>query len=187
MLRIVVDEKGELWPDPLAQAPGRGAYLCLSPSCLSRTRKGLRAIRAKQPHARPDWDALCARIVAALAAAIEARMRHARPQAAIGRDAVMRRMWYPAPLIVVLARDAGEALVRQVGRAVEQRRAAGDPVELVEGPPADVLGAWFGRTRLAVVGLESGLGAPIVRWLAWLARLGATEWWKKETHGKETA
>ncbi len=187
MLRIVVDASGGIWPDPLARAPGRGAYLCLAPECLRRTPKGLRAIRGKQPHAHPDWPALSERIVAALAALVEARLRRAQPQAALGRDAVLRRIWYPPPLVVLLARDAGEALARQVGQAVAKRREAGRPVELVSGPPAAVLGSWLGRDRLAVVGVDGGIGAPLARWIAWLDRLDAEDWWKKGSHGQEVS
>ena len=185
MLRIVVDDVGELWPDPLARAPGRGAYLCLDPECMRRMPRALRGIRSKQPHARPDWIRLRARIATVLAAAVEARMRHARPQAALGRDAVMRRIWYPAPLVVMLADDAGEALARQIGQAVERRRKAGRETRLMIGPPATVLGAWLGRERLAVVSLEGRFGEPVVRWLTWLGRLGAKDWWKKGSHGQE--
>ncbi|RME80941.1 MAG: YlxR family protein [Zetaproteobacteria bacterium] len=171
MLRLVVDAEGEIWPDVWAKAPGRGAYHCLRPECLRRSAKRLAAMRAKFPSVRADWPRLRARILASLDQAIALRMRQARPKAAIGKDAASRRLGYNQNLVVVVAKDAGEALQRWLDAALAWRKAEGYRTELVSGCTKRELGAWLGREAVAVVAFPAQIAAPLARWLQWRAWL----------------
>ncbi|MDX8402518.1 MAG: YlxR family protein [Mariprofundaceae bacterium] len=156
LLRLVVDAEGGIWPDVLQRAPGRGAYLCLRPECLRRMRdRDLRGVRGAKvgPGA---WKLLRARALEALDAVIGRSCQRLRARAAIGRDAVMRRMWKNTPMLVLLARDAGEALRRQVRDALDKRRESGAPAVLIEVPSASGLGGWFVRSRVGVAALDDG-------------------------------
>ncbi|MES0372145.1 MAG: YlxR family protein, partial [Mariprofundaceae bacterium] len=46
MLRLVVDDEGQVWPDLQQKAPGRGTYLCMQKACLENlSDKRLGALR----------------------------------------------------------------------------------------------------------------------------------------------
>ena len=176
-MRLVVDQDGLVWPDLLQQAPGRGSYLCMREDCLRRMHeRTFRGLKAKFPGLKDDWKGLRSRMLKALCARMVMLLRSMRRDASLGRDAVMQRMWNNAPLVVLLARDAGEALQRQISMAVEKRRAAGARTILVCALDAGLLGESFARERLAVVGFDEGRQtAELVKNCAWLERLEGIE------------
>ncbi|RMG91008.1 MAG: DUF448 domain-containing protein [Zetaproteobacteria bacterium] len=176
-MRLVVDQDGLIWPDLLQQAPGRGFYLCMGKDCLRRMHNGtFHRLKGKFPKLRGDWKALRLRMLKALDLRIVMLLRSMRTGASLGRDAVLQRMWNNAPLVVVLARDAGEALVRQIAMAVEKRRAAGARTVVVHALDTRRLGEPFARERLAVVGFDEGrLTTELVKNCAWLERLEGIE------------
>jgi len=173
MLRLVMDEAGRLWPDVRQQAPGRGTYLCMDRACLMRMNdKRMRVLAGKFPGVAPDWEGLCLRMSEALRRRVAELARGMRPVASLGRDAVMERMWNNAPLAVLMAEDAGDALRRQLMAAVDKRRAAGLHTRVLRVPGAGWLAELFGRELLAVVAVEeSRRVAEMVKNCVWLGRL----------------
>ncbi|RMH62114.1 MAG: YlxR family protein [Zetaproteobacteria bacterium] len=173
MLRLVMDEAGVLWPDLRQRAPGRGTYLCMRKACLARMNdKRMRALSGKFPGVVADWSALCRRIADVLTRQVRDTARRLRAKAALGRDAVMQRMWNNTPLVVLLADDAGEALRRQVHDAVEKRRADAGRTILLRVPGDGWLAGVFDRGLLSVAALEaSGQTAGMVENCVWLGRL----------------
>jgi len=169
MLRLVVDEAGQLWPDMLQKAPGRGVYLCMREACLKQLHdKRLRGLRLKPRPALPQAEVLIQRIREALVRHMMQLLSRLRAAAAVGRDAVMHRMWNNAPLLLLLAADAGDALRRQVDDAVAKRRAAGHETNVVTAPEAVLLGQGLGRERVSVAVLEcSALSARMEKLCTW--------------------
>lgn len=154
MLRLVVDEAGQIWPDVLQKAPGRGTYLCMRKECLSQlSDKRLGMLKQHFAVRLPQSDDLMSRTAAALELLIKQQFNRLRQDAAVGRDAVMHRMWKNRPLLIVLAIDAGDALIRQVHDAVEKRDASGLKTGLIEGFSSDFLALCFGRDRVSTVAL----------------------------------
>ncbi len=175
MLRLVVDGEGVIWPDVMQRAPGRGSYLCLRAECIRRMRdKSLRGVRGAS--AANDWRSLRERIVAALDAVIVRACQRLRPRMAIGRDAVMRRMWKNTPLLLLLAGDAGAALRRQALDALEKRREGGDRAVCVPVADTATLGRWLGRERVAVAALDDAPETKkLKRFCIWHGCLNGTE------------
>jgi len=173
MLRLVVDEAGEVWPDLMQQAPGRGVYHCLGERCLKATNdKRLQALRRDFPQAKADWKSLHAKLQTQLAERMRAVIERQRMRASVGRDAVMHRMWNNAPLLILLAEDAGDALRRQVRDAADKRRTAGQKTQLASVPSVGWLGKALHREQVAVVGLEgSAATAGLEQYCAWYGRL----------------
>jgi len=171
MLRLVVDEAGQLWPDMLQKAPGRGVYLCMREACLRQLQdKRLRGLRLKPRPALPQAEELLRRIREALAGHLVQLLFRLRAAAAVGRDAVMHRMWNNTPLLLLLAVDAGDALRRQVDDAVAKRRDAGCRTDVVTAPEASLLGQGLGREKVSVAGLEcSALSARLEKLCTWYA------------------
>lgn len=169
MLRLVVDEAGQLWPDMVQKAPGRGVYLCMRETCLRQLHdKRLKGLRLKPRPVLPQAGVLIRRIREALARHIVQLLSRLRATAAVGRDAVMHRMWNNAPLLLLLAVDAGDALRRQVDDAVAKRRAAGHETNVVVSPEASLLGQGLGREKVSVAVLEcSALSARVEKLCAW--------------------
>jgi len=164
MLRLVADA-GQLWPDILQQAPGRGIYHCMREECLgSMNDKRLRVL--KMPGVQ--WQALRQRLLEALERQLRLMFSRLRIKAAIGRDAVIHRLWSNAPLSLLLAEDAGDAIVRQVRDAVQKRQEAGQASLLVPAPDAAWLGEMLGRERVAVVGFDaSAMVEKVNRYCTW--------------------
>lgn len=173
MLRLVVDDAGIIWPDLLQKAPGRGTYLCMQESCLGRLNdKRLGALRQRFLLQLPQYASLRQRIEEVLVKQIGRYLSAMRGGADAGRDAVMHRMWKNGPLLVVLASDAGEALVRQIGDAVARRREAGEEVMLLDMLPGALLSEVFQRERLSVVAMErTAATAKLQQLCAWYGRL----------------
>lgn len=177
MLRLVVDDDGQVWPDLLQKAPGRGIYHCMSKACLARMNdKRLQALKARFRIALPQWTALLLRMRAALQQQLERMCSLQRGSAAIGRDAVMRRLWNNAPLLLLRAPDAGAALVRQVDDGVSKRAEAGYCSELVNVPSRQWLGEMFGRDDVSIVAMDAAGAAFAVadrlkKYCVWYGRI----------------
>jgi len=173
MLRLVVDDAGQIWPDLRQAAPGRGTYLCMRKQCLSEmSDKQLQRLKAKFSIVLPQWDDLHQRLINGLQKALEQIFSRLRPKIDIGRDAVMHRLWNNTPQIVICAADAGDALVRQIDDAVAKRRQAGQVAAIVNAESAVWLGSMFGREKVAVAGLD---GAPMTeklkQYCVWLGHV----------------
>ncbi len=157
LLRLVADDSGAVWPDLKQQAQGRGAYLCLRPECLSRiTDRRLGGLVKSLGARQVRWNELRARILERLDEAIARHLRRWRTAVRPGRDAVMRRIWNNAPLVILLATDAGEALKRQVREALDRRAAENAAWELIELPSGQDLARWLEREKLSVLALDDG-------------------------------
>ncbi len=157
MLRLVLDAEGLFWPDLLQKAPGRGVYLCMSELCLDKiSDRRLQSLKAKFPLSFPQWDGLQQRLKGGLERQLEQMFTRLRVNAAIGRDAVMHRLWNNAPLLLLQAEDAGDAVVRQIGDAMEKRQQAGHISGLVSVPSRSWLGEMLGREYVAVTGIDAG-------------------------------
>jgi len=156
MLRFVVDDKGLLWPDLQQKAPGRGVYHCMNEACLERMNdKRLQALKAKFEIELPQWNAVLQRIESALQQQLKRMLTRQRSKAAIGRDAVMHRLWNNTPLMLLRATDAGDALIRQSNDGLEKRTQAGHKSLLVSVLSRQGLGEMFGRDDVAIVALDA--------------------------------
>jgi len=156
MLRFVVDDEGVLWPDLQQKAPGRGVYHCMDEACLVRMNdKRLQALKVKFTIVLPQWEALLQRVESALQQQLKRILTRQRSKAAIGRDAVMHRLWNNAPLMLLRAQDAGDALMRQSDDGLEKRAQAGSQSMLVSVMSRQWLGEMFGRDDVAIVALNA--------------------------------
>ena len=168
MLRLVADD-GQLWPDILQQAPGRGVYHCMRHTCLAGMNdRRLRALKV----AGLQWSELRLRIEEALGRQLRQMFSRLRVTAAVGRDAVMHRLWGNAPLSLLLAEDAGDAIARQIADAMEKREQAGRVSLFVKAPDAAWLGEMLGRERVAVAGFDvSAMVEKLNRHCDWYGRI----------------
>jgi len=178
LLRLVVDEDGQIWPDFSQKLPGRGVYLCLAQDCLkSLSDKRLQVLRRDFSPQLPQWMVLQQRLSDMLALRIGQLMSGMKRRSAIGRDAVMHRMWDKEALLVVFATDAGNALVRQVNDAVEKREdgrvhSVASSQVLVSQLDAKALGLALGREKVSVVAfLRSNPVAKFQQLCVWQQRL----------------
>ena len=177
VLRFVIDDEGVIWPDLQQKAPGRGVYFCMSEVCLSRINdKRLQALKAKFSVLLPQWDDLQKRITSALQQQLKRMLMRQRSSASIGRDAVMHRLWNNAPVMLLRAMDAGDALVRQTDDGLEKRAQAGKQSLLVSVSSRHWLGEMFDRDDVAIVALDAaGPAAAIVKKLnvycVWYGRI----------------
>ena len=175
MLRLVVDPDGQIWPDLLQKAPGRGIYICMDQLCMARTNdKRLRALQGDFQVRLPQWERLQERMQMAFEEQLVRMFARQRASAAIGRDAVMHRLWNNAPLLLLRAVDAGAALARQIDDGLEKRAQAGSKARVALVPSRDLLGRMCGRDEVAVAAISvTGVGAAmaerIERYCAWLA------------------
>ncbi len=160
MLRLVVDKDGQIWPDFSAALPGRGFYLCLQASCLQgMSDKRLQVLRRDFSPQLPQWQVLQSRLFDMLWLRLKQLFAGMKRQAVLGRDAVMHRMWDKQPLLILLAQDAGQALVRQIEDAVQKRDASSQALhtQVVKvGLDAKVLGSMLGREKVSVVAFLQG-------------------------------
>ena len=154
LLRLVVDDEGQIWPDFSAKLPGRGVYLCLEAVCLSKmSDKRLQILRRDFSPQLPQWQVLQRRLSDMLGLRFNQLLSGMKRQAAIGRDAVMHQMWDRKPLLVLFASDAGDALLRQVNDAVEKRE-DGKSLRtkvMMLALDAKSLGLALGREKVSVV------------------------------------
>ena len=173
MLRLVVDESGVIWPDLLHKAPGRGAYLCMRGACLETLNdKRLGALRQKYKVVLPQWDKLRLSLCDMLEQHIQLQLTRLKPNAALGRDAVMHQMWENKALLLLLADEAGQALVRQVMDAVQKRDEEGLKTTLLHDLPAICLADVFQRGKMSVVALiVSKKTKKLQQYCAWYGRI----------------
>jgi len=156
MLRLVVDGDGEIWPDVLQKAPGRGVYHCMRETCLTDMNdRRLQPLKAKFRVNLPQQERLRQRMVSMLEQQLKRMFTRQRTSAAIGRDAVMHRLWNNVPLLLLKARDAGDALVRQIDDGLEKRARAGAASVLTNVPSRQWLGEMCGRDGVAVVAIDA--------------------------------
>ncbi|MFQ5344681.1 MAG: YlxR family protein [Mariprofundus sp.] len=177
MLRLVVDGDGEIWPDVLQKAPGRGVYHCMREACLTDMNdKRLQSLKVKFRVNLPQQERVRERIVNMLEQQLKRMFTRQCASAAIGRDAVMHRLWNNMPLLLLRASDAGSALVRQLDDGLEKRAGAGMTSVLTTVPSRQWLGGMCGRDDVAVVAMDAaGMAAAMVNRLnvycVWLARI----------------
>ena len=177
LLRLVLDDEGRFWPDILQKAPGRGVYHCLSEACIGNTNdRRLQSLKAKFPLSFPQWDGLQQRLKAGLEQQLQQMFTRMRVKAVIGRDAVMHRLWNNTPLLLLLAEDAGEAVARQVGDAVEKRQQAGHVSTCVNVSSRSWLGAMLGRECVAVAGFDAdgrnaAMAKKLKQYCVWYGRI----------------
>ncbi|NWF39305.1 DUF448 domain-containing protein [Mariprofundus sp. NF] len=179
MLRLIVDDEGQIWPDLLHKLPGRGLYLCMEAECLSgMSDRRLQPLRAKFKVDFPQWTLLKERLHVILHKQLLQMFTRLRVKTEIGRDAVMHRLWNNAPMLLLVASDAGDAVVRQIESAVEKREQAGHRSRLLSVGSKQWLGEMLGREDVAVAALgTSGMMATNVRKLhqfcVWYGQLKA--------------
>ncbi len=171
-MRLVCDDEGSVWPDVRQKAPGRGAYVCWG-ECLERLRdKHLRAAWKGRARALEPARALRQRLAVALWEMCRQYVRRRRGALDVGRDAVMRRLWEDAPVLVLLAENAGQALRRQIEDACARRAQAGREVALHRAGPAELLARLLEREKVSVLAMDAGPASK--KWLRdwmWCARL----------------
>jgi ribosomal protein L7Ae-like RNA K-turn-binding protein len=77
----------------------------------------------------------------------------------IGREAVRQTLRKGRVRVLVVASDAGEALIREMGHLSN----GGEP-PLVPGPPRELIGRICGRNEVSVVAItDTGLAAAVIR------------------------
>jgi len=176
MMRLVCDEEGSVWPDVLQKAPGRGAYVCWG-ECLNHLQdRHLRAAWKGGKSGMDQADELRRRSAVALLRLCRQYVRRVRRGVNIGRDAVMHRMWAHAPMLVVLAMDAGEALKRQIRQACAKREGEGLKTACISFGNSSLLGGFLERNKVSVLAMDD---TPVSeKWLQygiWYEQLLKTE------------
>jgi len=177
LLRIVVDEDGQVWPDVLQKAPGRGAYVCSQGPCLSRIheRQFARAWKGR-PIAKEQAGLLQERTALAVLQLCRQGFRRLRSALSIGRDAVMHRMWDRAPMLVLIASNAGAALHRQIEDACGKRQATGLKTTLVIFGDSATLSDIVERDVVSVLALnDSPACASLREYCLYYGQLRETE------------
>jgi predicted RNA-binding protein YlxR (DUF448 family) len=77
LLRLVVDEEGQIWPDLSAKLPGRGVYLCMEETCLNAVSdKKLNVLRRDFSPQLPQWNVLRERMFDAVAPCYSVDEKH---------------------------------------------------------------------------------------------------------------
>ncbi len=156
MLRLAVDDGGSLWPDILHKAPGRGSYLCMQRACFAKlNHRSLGRLKRNFSSLQISYDVFVERLERALSIQIERHLSRLLPSAALGRDAVMHRMWHHAPLLLMISDDAGESIKRQVHDAAEKRRDSGDKVDILVDVSTDLLAKASKRKKISVVAVNN--------------------------------
>lgn len=175
MLRLVVDDEGQLWPDLLQKAPGRGAYLCMEESCLAQlSDKRLGALKRNFSVRLPQHMQLVERLQKGLHQQLMRLFSQHRAVAVVGRDAVMHQMWKNGTLLVLLAADAGDALLRQIRDAAGKRQESGQKTVLMQSFPVLFLADAFDRDKVSVAALDTaGVSAKLQRFCRWYERTDA--------------
>ena len=173
MLRLVVDAQGEIWPDLLQKAPGRGVYLCMETACLQRlSDKRLGLLRQKSNVVLPQWARVCIRLEEGIQGMVVQQLLRCKPLMCVGRDAVMHQMWKNAPLLLMMVNEMGQALQRQVMNAVDKRTELGLKTIVLEDIPVAWLHDVFQRERVSVLSLPVSKQAErLQRWCVWYRHL----------------
>jgi len=153
MLRLVMDDEGEIWPDVLHRAPGRGVYLCMRADCLKAlSDRHLQKARWKYRVATPRASVLLARLRQALAVLCGRELARLRSRLEVGRDAVLRQLSQPGAVTVFLAAQCGAALRRSVEHAVQARKGE---TSLLVFPAEGGMSEAVGRGTVAVVSVKA--------------------------------
>ena len=156
MLRLVVDDEGQIWPDLFQKAPGRGTYLCMKQDCLEKLiDKRLGALRSKFSVKLPQSVSLKERIGEGLRRQLMRLFSQYSAVSVLGRDAVMHQMWKSGPQLILLASDAGDALVRQINDAAGKRDESGSKTVLMHGFSSSFLAEAFGRDKISLAALDT--------------------------------
>ncbi|MDX8397816.1 MAG: YlxR family protein [Mariprofundaceae bacterium] len=173
MLRLVVDDEGAIWPDLLQKAPGRGIYLCMQSECFSRLNdKRLVALKSKYKVYLPQLRDLTQRLQDVLYKQVCLQFRQLQSSAAIGRDAVMHQMWKNEAQLLLLAKEAGQALSRQVMNAVVKRDEQGLKTIPLKGISEQFLSDVFQREKVSVVSIGSSKRTKkLQRYCAWYEQI----------------
>ncbi len=172
MLRLVVDDEGQVWPDLFQKAPGRGTYLCMEQGCLENlSDKRLGALRRNFSVQLPQCSKLIGRMQDGLYQQLMRLFSQYRAAAVLGRDAIMHQMWKSGPLLVLLAADAGDALTRQVSDAAEKRLESGRKTFVLHGFSTEFLAEAFARDKVSVAALETKtISVKLHRFCVWYER-----------------
>jgi len=173
MLRLVVDDEGQIWPDLLQKAPGRGTYLCMQQTCLDGlTDKRLGVLRNKFNVQLPQRSSLMERTGEGLRRQLMRLFSQYSAVAVLGRDAVMHQMWKNGPLLVMLASDAGDALVQQVEDGVGKRQGAGEKTMLLHRFSTTFLAEAFNRDKISVAALDTtNVSTKLQMFCEWYVRV----------------
>lgn len=154
LLRLVCDEEGSVWPDILQKTPGRGAYVCWG-ECLNHLHdRHVCAAWKGGKSGTPRVDDLYRRLAVALLCLCRQYVRRGRRGVNIGRGAVMHRMWSHAPVLIVLALDAGDALKRQIREACTKREDAGLKTTCISFENSVLLGEFLERNKVSVLAMD---------------------------------
>jgi len=155
LLRLVADEDGQVWPDVLQKAPGRGAYVCWQGKCLTglHERQLVRAWKDRKI-AEGQAASLHERATLAILQLCRQALRRQRNVLSVGRDAVMHRMWNKTPMLLLTASNAGAALRRQIEDACGKRQAAGLKTTLVIFGDSATLSDIVERDVVSVLALD---------------------------------
>jgi len=164
LLRLVVDEDGQVWPDVLQKAPGRGAYVCWQGKCLSgvHVRQLGRAWKDRKI-AEGQAALLHERATLAVLQLCRQALHRQRSVLSIGRDAVMHRMWNKTPMLLLLASNAGAALRRQIEDACSKRQATGLNTTLVIFGDSATLSDIVERDVVSVLALDDSPACASLR------------------------
>ena len=164
LLRLVADEDGQIWPDVLQKAPGRGAYVCWQGKCLTslHERQFGRAWKDRKI-AEGQAALLYERATLAILQLCRQALRRQRNVLSIGRDAVMHRMWGKTPMLVLLASNAGAALRRQIEDACGKRQATGLNTTLVIFGDSATLSDIVERDVVSVLALDDSPACTSLR------------------------
>jgi uncharacterized protein len=164
LLRLVADADGQVWPDVLQKAPGRGAYVCWQGKCLSRIHeKQFGRAWKGQRIAEGQAALLRERTLQAVLQGCRQGLKRLRGALSVGRDAVMHRMWGKTPMLVLLASNAGAALRRQIEDACGKRQASGLNTTLVIFGDSATLGGMVERDVVSVLALDDLPGCASLR------------------------
>ncbi|MDQ7005344.1 MAG: DUF448 domain-containing protein [Ghiorsea sp.] len=193
LLRLVVDNDGQIWPDFSAKLPSRGLYLCLQEACLmAMSDKSLYRLKRDFSPQLPQWEVLQQRIFDMLALRLQQLLNGMKRSSAVGRDAVMHQMWDKKSLLILFAADAGDAVLRQINDAVDKRalgemKSAKHAEVMVSLLGAKALGSALGREKVSVVAFTEGNPLQklhqICIWQQRLASLLGNNKENKVTHG----
>lgn len=170
MLRLVVDDEGQLWPDISHKAPGRGAYLCMQDRCFHQLNERS-VVRLRRYYSLGDGQFLLflRRFEDAVKVQLMRNLCRLIPRAALGRDAVMHKMWHHAPLLLIVADDAGKALHRQMDDAVEKRRNDGSLTEEIKVFSGQYLADACRREKISVLAVACSLDTTrLQQYTTWL-------------------
>ncbi|MEZ4226838.1 MAG: DUF448 domain-containing protein [Polyangiaceae bacterium] len=161
MLRLVLGPGGEVAPDLLRRAVGRGAWVHPAAACLdAAAKRGLsKAFRCAVTTSAQELHAALLGQAERRATGLLLAARRAK-QLVVGTDEVERALEQDRAVLVIVASDArAAASAPGVQRAVSAGRAR------VFSDKAN-LGRWFDKSEVAVVAvLDAGLGRALIETL----------------------